>query len=152
MYSIQNDTEGKGGGGGRGRGGGRAQELCESRCGRPGSPALTVRTDSVDVKQHKKNGAGEGGRGGGGGLKKSKKEKKMQFDHSEKLNANQMVKTHHMLHDLRSRAVDFQKCTPRPRRIRTTRLFSGDAACTKAPSFGVCNTRSTRTAGVNRPA
>ena len=28
----------------------KAQELCESRGGRPGSPSLTVRTVSVDVK------------------------------------------------------------------------------------------------------
>ena len=30
----------------------RAQELCESRRGRPGLPSLIVRLVSVDVKQH----------------------------------------------------------------------------------------------------
>ena len=29
-----------------------AQELCESRGGRPGLPSVIVRTASVDVKQH----------------------------------------------------------------------------------------------------
>ena len=32
----------------------RAQEMCESRGGRPGFPSLIVRTVSVDVKQHSK--------------------------------------------------------------------------------------------------
>ena len=34
---------------------GRAQELCESRGGRPGLPSLNKPTVSVDVKQHSAN-------------------------------------------------------------------------------------------------
>ena len=50
---------------------GRAQELCESRRGRPGLPPLINKhTVSVDVKQHSTGSVGssaKAGRGGGGG-------------------------------------------------------------------------------------
>ena len=54
----------------------RAQELCESRGGRPGLPSPNKPTVSVDVKQHFNNKKKRKGGGGGGGNKRGQNDQK----------------------------------------------------------------------------